>query len=178
MSAFTWNARALLTHDVKAARHKWTVIQTACMRHGVICVQEAHGSPHALELPAKRLSATHFGFFSAGDNADTGGLITWIKRKRVKANEIECREIVPGRILAVHAQAQGCAQVTIVNVHNVGVPKAAINELAAAAKQALATNRHMFVVIGDFNFEEDEDIAEDDRPTCRTTPRGNSEKRR
>lgn len=178
LSVFTWNARALLMHDVITARQKWSVVRTACLRYEVVCIQEARGTQYALELATQWLSATHHGFFSAGAAADTGGLITWIARDKVQPHGMTCHELVPGRVSMVHATRCHGARLTVVNIHNVAVPVQAIRELAAEARRARADARHMFVMAGDYNFEEVDEPDEEDPLACRVAPRGDSERRR
>lgn len=146
LSVFTWNARALLSYHVHMARQKWAVVQAASLKYDVVCIQEAHGDDHALRLATTRFDTTHVGVFSAGLGTDTGGVITWIRRSLLASEAIQRHDIVPGRVLEAQATLPERAKVTIVNIHNVDVPRTAIEELPQRAQDARQEGRHMFVL--------------------------------
>lgn len=178
LSVYTWNARALLAYDVEVARCEWAVVQAASTNCEVVCVQEAHGDSHALALAAARLDATHMGAFSAGEAADIGGLLTWFRNPLLRAPAVQTHTLVAGRVLLTSATLEGGARLTVVNVHNVNVPREAIAALARLAAEARQDVQHTFILTGDFNFEEDEEPTDDARPPRGTTRRWDPERRR
>lgn len=138
----------------------------------------SHGDSHALALVAARLGATHVGAFSAGEAADTGGLLTWFRKPLLNTPAVQTQTLVAGRVLLTSATLKGGAKLTIANIHNVNVLREAIAALARMAAEAKEDVQHTFIVTGDFNFEEDEEPADDARPQRGAPSRGDPERRR
>ncbi|CAK0846242.1 unnamed protein product, partial [Prorocentrum cordatum] len=131
LSFATWNARALLHHDLRIRQHKMKYLSQFLSKGTILALQEVHATELELQQDLFKLHIPHLAFSSFGAQRNTGGvaIITPCSQSGVHQRaKFWHEELVPGRIERLRISSishDTCPSVSTViyNVHNYNISR-------------------------------------------------------
>ena len=116
----SWNTRTLCSRDRVMTARTLARLRPLTHSHQIICLQEAHGTPHEIRAILVEFEPKFHIFTCTLPDRSSGGVVCLVSRELVLyKTHVRVHELAPGRILALdiwHATAD--CLLSIVNVHN------------------------------------------------------------
>ena len=158
ISATTWNARALICAEPKAAKNRERFLKSIVMGSDIIGVQEVHGNDVSMRKIISNHQNTHIAHPSPHPNAAAGGNLLFVKKNLMgPRTSVHFEDVVPGRVNWV-VISKDMQRIEVFNVHNFDISHAErrrlFDRIEAAKRQAATdpTGRNFVILMGDFNF--------------------------